>query len=529
MSNIEKYDVSVGSGIISVFQSQSYKLERVMAEFIDNSLQSFLDHEDVLKEIIDGNQCVVDIKWDDNKITIKDNAFGMSQEEFGRALKLKSFNPRANEKDRLSVYGMGLKYAAVYLGNTYKITSTMYGESKERTATIDVPTFERDNPSELQAIVGYKDADCHYTTVEITNLRVKKTEDKINKLRQNLGIIYEHYIFHKKLVIVVNNIRVNYEKPEFRKDEQGCAYCRTFEGELVAKNTTYKYSGWVGILAKGNQDITGIKLVQADRCIQLGYKPEKIFNKGNSFQNSRLIGEIVFEGNQSIVSFDKDQFIWADDGTEEAFVDQLLSNDSFKEMKKMCQILRKETDSEKIKNKTAISISKNAKNDTTPSSNSETKVNDNDSITSTQNNPTANEQNITVDQVTVIQDKEGQSNEVKTTFDKINSVLESKEINLNFIEFEKDGNKTKLYYDLVEDLDNNDWIKLDKLNNDYVVKINYKNKFIEREFKTEKAIISTNKMAIKLVKSLLMSKDLGVNTKQIESILNNFNLELNKE
>lgn len=526
MNNFEKYDVSVGSGIISVFQSQSYKIERVMAEFIDNSLQSYLDHKDVLNNIIDGNQCVVDIRWDDNKITIKDNAFGMDTEEFGRALKLKSFNPRANEKDRLSVYGMGLKYAAVYLGNTYKITSSRYDENVERTAIIDVPTFERENPKELEARVGFQDSDYHYTIIEISNLRVKKTEDKLNKLRYNLGVIYEHYIYHKDLAVIVNGIKVQYEKPIFRKDENGSAYCRPFEGELTAKNTTYKYSGRIGILAKGNQDITGLKLVQAKRCIQLGYKPEKIYNKGNSFQNSRLIGQVVFEGNQSIVSFDKDQFVWADDGTEDMFVEQLLSNESFKEMKKTCQKLRKETDNEKIKNKIVKNVSKNIKdNSSVTTQPTVLTVLDTEKIVD--NNNGSNKTSVSVNSSASTGSKViNPESEIDEIVNEINSALKGKEINLNYVEIPKEEGKIRIYYDLVEDFDDGNWLKLENINNDYILKINNKNKFILNEFKTENSIVSSNTLAIKLIKSLILSKELGLNTKQIECILNNFNNEL---
>ena len=46
----KNFDVTVGSGIISIFQRQNFRLERVFSEFIDNSLQSFLDHQDVLKK-----------------------------------------------------------------------------------------------------------------------------------------------------------------------------------------------------------------------------------------------------------------------------------------------------------------------------------------------------------------------------------------------------------------------------------------------------------------------------------------------
>ena len=48
----KKYDVTVESGIIAIFQSQTYKLERVFAEFIDNSLQSYLDHSEQLSKCL---------------------------------------------------------------------------------------------------------------------------------------------------------------------------------------------------------------------------------------------------------------------------------------------------------------------------------------------------------------------------------------------------------------------------------------------------------------------------------------------
>ena len=47
MNNIKEYDVTVESGIISIFQRQNFRLDRVFSEFIDNSLQSFLDHKEV--------------------------------------------------------------------------------------------------------------------------------------------------------------------------------------------------------------------------------------------------------------------------------------------------------------------------------------------------------------------------------------------------------------------------------------------------------------------------------------------------
>lgn len=256
-------------------------------------------------------------------ILITDNAFGMTDDEFARALKLKAFNPKASEKNRLSVYGMGLKYAAVYLGNHYLISSTCYGEKVRRFAEIDVPTFEKTNPTKLPAKISDELEEERGTELKITNLRISKTPTKEKDLREKLGLVYQHYIYDGILSISVNKIPVNYEKPKLRKKEEGGSYCENFESSFESGGIKYNFNGWIGILPKGNQSIAGLNLVQARRCIQLNWRPEKLFGKGNSFQNQRIVGEVVFDGDHSILSYDKDQFVWADNGAEEAFIKKL--------------------------------------------------------------------------------------------------------------------------------------------------------------------------------------------------------------
>lgn len=165
MNNIKEYDVTVESGIISIFQRQNFRLDRVFSEFIDNSLQSFLDHKEVLKELEDGKKCKISIIWDSDKIVITDNAFGMNDEEFGRVLKLKATNPNAMRNDQLSVYGMGLKYASVYLGNHYSISSTAYKSNVRYYAEVDVPQFEKYNPKTVAAKLSSDSNEVHETVL----------------------------------------------------------------------------------------------------------------------------------------------------------------------------------------------------------------------------------------------------------------------------------------------------------------------------------------------------------------------------
>src|SRR5574344_1998265 len=103
-------DISIGTSFYSVLSRVRQKLERVFSEFIDNSLQSYLEHQDILDRVSNPGKCKVNIEWDNKKIVITDNAFGMNFDDFSRALKLNT--PKEQyAKNSLGKYGMGLKYA----------------------------------------------------------------------------------------------------------------------------------------------------------------------------------------------------------------------------------------------------------------------------------------------------------------------------------------------------------------------------------------------------------------------------------
>lgn len=492
----KEYDVSVESGIIGIFQSQTYKLERVFAEFIDNSLQSYLDHKQKLEKMPDGAKCEVKIIWNDDHISIVDNSFGMNDEEFSRALKLKSVNPDAFKNDRLSVYGMGLKYASVYLGNHYKINTTRYGEDVRRMAEIDVPFFTKNNPTSVSASIFDEDAQERGTEIIITNLRIKRTDSKEKEIREKLGIIYNHYIRDGILSITINKIPVKYSKPDLRKKEDGSGskYFEKFDGSFESDGITYTYSGWIGILTVGNQAITGLNLTQANRCIQLGWKPEAIFGKGNSFQNSRVVGEIVFSGNHSILSYDKDQFVWADNGTEDIFIRKLLDTPGFDYIIKVCKKLKKTSDAEKIKSKSTSNVSINGVTEV-PIIN---KPIDKPNTSST-----------------------GLSNNAEPT--DISPVDNTQEEQYKCYKITVHGKQIALYVDLFEGDANLEWIKLEEYKDGYCLHVNFKNEYISKNFTSQSSVIGSNSLALVLATSILQAQDAGVKLSNSLTLLNSLN------
>lgn len=494
MNSTKEYDVTVESGIISIFQRQNFRLDRVFSEFVDNSLQSFLDHKNVLMNLEDGKKCRISIVWDSDKIVISDNAYGMNDEEFGRALKLKATNPNALKNDQLSVYGMGLKYASVYLGNHYTISSTAYGSNVRYFAEVDVPQFEKFNPKTVKAKLNSESNETHETILTITNLRIKMTNEKENDLRRKLGLIYNHYIRAGQLSIVINKIPINYQMPELRPNESGGKYYEHFEDSFIIGGKTYNFTGWIGILNKGDQSITGLNLVQANRCIELGYKPEKLFGKGNSFQNSRVIGEIVFSGENYVLSFNKDKFVWADDGAEEAFIDKLVNNEQISYIIKTSKNISFTDNEEKINKKTKKSFKGNG------------------SISKVEEIPSE-----------TLSGKEGQKTISKESNTSIPAEALVNQVKYDRYNVKVNGKYIYLYVDSQRGESTGDWIKFEKYEDGYLLKINFDNKFINENFNTQASKAASNAIAIVLATGMLQAQDLGVKLSDSTKLLQMIN------
>lgn len=142
MDRFENVDVKVGSGIIATYNRMPQKLERVFAEFIDNSTQSFFDHREELVKVTKSSVNRIEITWNSTEIVIKDKAYGMNYDDFKRALKLNSPASSYTDKSR-SQYGMGLKIAAAYLGEWYSIETTQLGSKEKYYAVVDIADWKK--------------------------------------------------------------------------------------------------------------------------------------------------------------------------------------------------------------------------------------------------------------------------------------------------------------------------------------------------------------------------------------------------
>ena len=89
--DIHELNIQPQAGVIGVFSRLNYKPWYAIAEFVDNSTQSFYSHQEELAEQgIDGVDIHITYDADKDILTIVDTAFGMELEDFSRAVKIDS-------------------------------------------------------------------------------------------------------------------------------------------------------------------------------------------------------------------------------------------------------------------------------------------------------------------------------------------------------------------------------------------------------------------------------------------------------
>ena len=123
----------VGPDAITSYRRLDYSPWHAIAEFVDNSTQSYFDNRDVLDQQMKDEEdkiLNVSVVYDRSSdfLRVADNAMGMSSTDLERALHVA--RPPANTNGR-SKYGMGMKTAACWLGNRWTIKTKKLGESVE--------------------------------------------------------------------------------------------------------------------------------------------------------------------------------------------------------------------------------------------------------------------------------------------------------------------------------------------------------------------------------------------------------------
>lgn len=322
MENVTALNIQPQAGVLGVFSRLNYKPWYAIAEFVDNSTQSFYNNESILNSY-GINTVTVHIKYDfeSNILKITDDAFGMEMEDFARAVKVDS--PPAI-KDGRNEFGMGLKTAASWFGNIWSVESTQFGSTKKYSTEVDIQKLREKHLNTIDIVTQDCEPTEHGTTIVIRDVTKKidggRTKGKIIKLLESM---YRRDLNSGKVKIWFNDVPLNFEEYccleyQGKKWRKNIDFCFEFDGQ------NHHVTGFVGILANGGFGRAGFALFRRGRVIIGGedqnYKPEGIFGQAQSQISLKLFGEFNLE--DFPVNQAKDGFVW-DDGLESVFIDVL--------------------------------------------------------------------------------------------------------------------------------------------------------------------------------------------------------------
>ncbi len=313
-----------GVRVLSVLRHLNYKPWFALAEFVDNSLQSFLQNRTRLEAVHGGaSKCTVSItlEQDPARITIRDNAAGISEKEYGRA-----FRPAEIPTDRsgLSEFGMGMKSAACWFAPNWHVRTSALGESSEDTIRFEIDAIVADSIEELIVETVPGKADDHFTEVVLANLYKTPQGATVKKIKDHMGSIYRMILRSGDLELNFNDEVLTYGSPAVlvapKYDEPSGKPLRWYKEIDFDFGLGLRATGFAALRERGSTSDAGFALFRRHRLIEgsadEGYRPEMIFGRSNSYRYQRLFGELELQGFE--VSHTKDGFQW--DENEETFL-----------------------------------------------------------------------------------------------------------------------------------------------------------------------------------------------------------------
>ncbi|MCL2770756.1 MAG: ATP-binding protein [Firmicutes bacterium] len=360
-----EFNIQPEAGIMNVFSRLNYEAQYALAEFVDNSTQSYFNNE---KKIKDSNKnferLEIDIVYDEekDKLSITDNAYGMNLEEFKYAILLDSKHP--NQQGR-NEFGMGLKTAASWFGNNWSVFSTQLGRDKIYSANVDINHLKNNRVNTIDIIESKTTINSHSTIIVIRELTKKLTRKTLNRVRDLLGSMYRRDIESGKVQITLNGEIITYQ-PNAVLQYKDRTWKKELNFNVEFRDKIYHVDGFVAIMNPGSFRKAGFALFRNNRVVIGGddcnYKPLEIFGQLQSQIALKLFGELNM--NSFPVNQAKAGFIW-NDGLEEEFIRVLKENiEEYRKIADMSKQSREEVEqfspqkSESVEQDTKLALEK---------------------------------------------------------------------------------------------------------------------------------------------------------------------------
>ena len=346
--SIKYIDIRPTIGLLALMKNIKYTEWEAMSEFIDNSVQSYRYNKKKLKKIDTNYKLKIRIELLPNEISIKDNAAGISEERYADAFETGKPPP---DTGGLSEFGVGMKIAACWFADKWKVHTKALGEKNWRLVEFNIDKLRENNTEQLEVTENKANLNAHYTIITLNKLNHKPKSTTITKIFQHLSSIYRHLINSDEIEISINGNKLKYEPPKIRVS----GYYKEWEEGIIKnpkkrkwfKKLEFDYeglttvTGYVGIREKGQVKQPGFSLFRRGRLITgteaVPFKPQEIFGLGNDRRQQVIFGELNLD--DMPVTFQKNDFKW-DDNLKSRFVNQLKKEIEFLDENKKINLIQ---------------------------------------------------------------------------------------------------------------------------------------------------------------------------------------------
>jgi len=319
-----KISFKATQGVYLTYKNYPYKAAQVFGEFIDNSIQSFESNKSQLLNSDPHFVLRVDIgfEWavdpEDNlvkasKITIADNAAGMTGERFAVAFNLAD---KDSFREGMNEFGIGMKAASAWFGNNWHVETKSITDNVSRVVDVDITKINDENIEELESLETIDDSKIHGTTILLTNLWPENAILKSNKekLIKSIASIYRYYLRRGELQLFFDGDLLKFKDYDVLKaapytdpDGQEIEWKKYVE---VDDHKGHKISGFIALLKDMSDEKRGVVFLRNHRVV-MGFDPEDrtvgkdFIGQIGSAKYRRVYGELDLTGFK--VSFGKNQ------------------------------------------------------------------------------------------------------------------------------------------------------------------------------------------------------------------------------
>ena len=318
MSNSFKVNVSPSMGVYRHYQNYPYSIQTALSEFIDNSIQSYIDNQVPISTIDKKNNALrvkVSIKTKTKEISIIDNAGGINRKNFRKAIKL---GPDTNYPETsLSKFGLGMKTAATWFSSIWRIETSALNSTDKLTSEFNLNELEKRKETKISVFINAEKEKNHYTKITIKDS--PRIETKQYYEETVVPHLLETFIKFKDFL----SIEVKYNDETLKGKKRGKFKTVYFEApnpleypilgkdRKIIKGTNREWVRRIELNYQGHKKVKGkfiimkggsyyqpgIRLFRNRRVIEgtvvKPNRPEIIFKTGvNKYSGLRLYGEL---------------------------------------------------------------------------------------------------------------------------------------------------------------------------------------------------------------------------------------------